>query len=78
MTPVRGIFKRSFEEQGGIMSSNVASNPGTLTASASATLPIGADAAFGIITLMSLLLLRRKHPQEAARAANTGPTGGAF
>jgi hypothetical protein len=32
------------------MSSNVESNPGTLTASASAVLAIGADAAFGAIT----------------------------
>jgi MFS family permease len=36
------------------------------------------SAAFGIITLLSLLLLRHKHPQEAARAANTIPTGGAL
>ena len=36
------------------------------------------SAAFGIITLMSLWLLRRKHPQEAVRAVNTSPTGGAL
>jgi MFS family permease len=35
------------------------------------------SAAFGIITLLSLLLLRRKHPQEATRAANPLPTSGA-
>jgi predicted MFS family arabinose efflux permease len=34
------------------------------------------SAAFGIITLLSLLLLRRKHPQEAVRAAPRLPAGG--
>ena len=33
------------------------------------------SAAFGIITLMSLLLLRRKHPQEAVRATPRLPAG---
>ncbi|MEN3334970.1 MAG: hypothetical protein V7641_4335 [Blastocatellia bacterium] len=36
------------------------------------------SAAFGIITLVSLWLLRRMHPQEATRAANTIPTSGAL